>query len=145
MIISRFGLRILIPLLLAFLTPGEGPAAEKKAYTIGVIPTWPPVVTYAQWSPFVERLSHDTGLKLRLKVYEKMSDFEREIISSKGPDFIFANALQTVVAHREQGYIPLVRGKKGVEGIVFVKRASKIRNVKDLSGKRIAFVGSKNL
>ncbi len=145
MIIFRLRLKIIIPLLLIFLIPGEGPAAEKKAYTIGVIPTWPPVVTYAQWSPFVERLSHDTGLKLRLRVYEKMSDFEHEITTSKGPDFIFVNALQAVIAHREQGYIPLVRGKNSVEGIVFVKKDSKIKNVKDLSGKRIAFVGSKNL
>ncbi len=145
MIIHRFRLKIHILLLMVFLIPGAGPASEKKTYTIGVIPTWPPVVTYAQWSPFVERLSHDTGLKLRLRVYEKMSDFEREIITSKGPDFIFANALQAVIAHREQGYIPLVRGKNGVEGILFVKRDSNIRNVEDLSGKRIAFVGSKNL
>ena len=93
----------------------------------------------------MERLSQETGLDFRLKVYETMADFERDIVSPKAPDFIFANALQIVVAHQAQGYLPLVRGNKMVRAVIFVRKDSPARTADDLSGKRIAFVGAKNL
>ena len=74
-----------------------------------------------------------------------MADFERDIVSSEAPDFIFTNPMQIVVAHKQQGYIPLVRGSKLVHAVVFVRRDSPARTVDDLSGKRIAFVGAKSL
>jgi ABC-type phosphate/phosphonate transport system substrate-binding protein len=74
-----------------------------------------------------------------------MVDFEREIITAEAPDFIFANALQTVVAHQDQGFLPLVRGRRPVTAELFVRRDSPITTVDDLAGKRIAFVGEKNL
>lgn len=134
---------LLVAGLTLFLQPAwAGPGAE---YTIGVVPSFPPVATHTRWTPFVERLSQETGLAFRLKVYEQMADFERDIVSPKAPDFIFANALQVVVAHKTQGYLPLVRGKGQVRGMVFVRRDSPARTVDDLAGKRIAFVGAKNL
>ena len=120
-------------------------AEEGKVYHIGVIPTWPPVVTHTKWSPFVERLSQVTGLTFQLKVFERMRDFEQDIILPEAPDFIFANALQTVVAHEIQGFVPLVRGDSTVKALIFVRQDSPIKTVDDLAGKRIAFVGEKNV
>ena len=120
-------------------------AEEGKVYHIGIIPTWPSVVTHKKWSPFTQRLSQTTGFTFRLKVYEKMRDFERDIISPEAPDFIFANALQTIVAHEIQGFVPLVRGGPAVKALIFVRQDSLIKTVDDLVGKRIAFVGEKNV
>lgn len=119
--------------------------AQQVAYSLGVVPSAPPVVTHTLWAPFVERLARDTGLDFQLKVYEKMADFERDLVSPEAPDFIFANSLQIVVAHQAEGYIPLVRGGGLVWAEVFVRRDSPVRTAGDLAGKRIAFVGSKNL
>ncbi len=119
-------------------------AGQKEPYIFAVIPSGPPVATHALWAPFVERLSRDTGLSLRLKVYEKMSDFENDIVSGV-PDFIFASPFQAVVAHEEQGYIPLVHGSRPVSAELFVRKDSSIKTVNDLSGKSIAFIGNKNL
>jgi phosphonate transport system substrate-binding protein len=134
---------ILLAALMLFLPPAS--AKQGTVYTLGVVPSFPPVATHTRWAPFVERLSQETGLDFRLKVYETMAEFERDIVSPKAPDFIFANALQIVVAHQAQGYLPLVRGSKTVRGVVFVRKDSPARTADDLSGKRIAFVGAKNL
>ncbi len=119
-------------------------ADQKDPYVLAVIPSGPPVATHALWTPFVERLSRDTGIPLRLKVYEKMSDFENDILRGV-PDFIFASPFQAVIAHEKQGYIPLVHSSKLVSAELFVRSDSPIRTVNDLSGKTIAFVGNKNL
>jgi len=50
-----------------------------------------------------------------------------------------------VVAHGEQGYAPLVRGGDQVRAVLFVRKDSPLQTVDDLSGRRIAFVGEKNL
>jgi phosphonate transport system substrate-binding protein len=118
--------------------PAGGP------YTLAVIPSTPPVATHTLWTPFIERLSRDTGLDLRLKIYETMSDFEKDI-SRGGPDFLFSSPLQVVVAHEAQGYVPLVRGSALVAVEVFVRAQSPILTVDDLAGKTIAFVGGKSL
>ena len=129
--------------LCSLLLPATGPGAEKK-YTLAVVPSVPPVATYTAWIPFVETLSRETSLDIQLKVYEKMSDFEADF-SSGTPDFIFLSPTQMVLARAAQGYIPLVRGSKPLSGVLFVRKDSPYKTLKDLEGKEIAFVGSRNL
>ncbi|MBU0482493.1 MAG: phosphate/phosphite/phosphonate ABC transporter substrate-binding protein [Proteobacteria bacterium] len=136
---------LLILLLLIALPLREAAATNREKYTIGVIPTWDPVVTHTQWIPFVEKLAKKTGLSFKLKIYETMADFERDIVSPTGPDFIFANSLQAVVAHEAQGYLPLVKGSASIRAVLFVRKDSPVHTVEELAGKRIAFVGDKNL
>jgi phosphonate transport system substrate-binding protein len=135
-------------LLLAFLVnlaqPAAVFAAEPGTYVIGVVPQHPPVAMHTNWAPFTDRLSADTGLAFTLKVYEKMIDFEADF-KAGGPDFIFASPVQIVMARAAQGYTPLVRSSKRVAGILFVRKDSAIRSVRDLVGREIAFVGTKNL
>jgi phosphonate transport system substrate-binding protein len=77
-------------------------------------------------------------------MYEKMAEFERDIWSG-APDFIFASPIQTVVARKENGYVPLVRGGKQIAVGLFVRKDSPFKNINDLTGKSISFVGNKNL
>lgn len=145
MLKTRFvtGLLLAVGLILCQFPPAV--AEERSKYSLGIVPAAPPVVTHTLWAPFVERLARETGHDFRLKVYEKMADFERDIVAPAGPDFIFANSLQIVVAHRAQGYIPLVRGGGMVWAELFVRRDSPVKTVAELAGKKIAFVGQKNL
>jgi phosphonate transport system substrate-binding protein len=119
-------------------------AGQARAYTIAVIPSAPPVSLHTQWTPFVEHLSQETGLEFRLKLYEKMADFERDIWSG-APDFIFSSPIQTVVARKENGYVPLVRGGKEIAVGLFVRKDSPFWSIHDLTGKTISFVGNKNI
>lgn len=134
---------LIFALILMGLSPPPAPASDPLVFA--VIPSAPPVATHTLWAPLVERLAQDTGHNFRLKVYETMADFERDIVAPEAPDFIFANSLQIVVAHQLRGYIPLVRGGGVVWAEVFVRRDSPARTKEDLAGKRIAFVGGKNL
>jgi ABC-type phosphate/phosphonate transport system substrate-binding protein len=127
------------------LYPVPNQAEERGAPLVfAVLPSAPPVAMHTLWFPLVARLSRETGLDLRLKVYDTMAEFEADI-SRGGPDFLFSSPLQAVVAHATQGYVPLVRGSTPVAVEVFVRADSPILSPGDLAGKTIAFVGSKNL
>ncbi len=130
--------------VLVFGITGTVSAGQGNVYTIAIIPSSSPVTLHKQWTPFVEQITQVTGLEFRLKMYEKMAEFERDIWNGT-PDFIFASPIQTVVAHKAKGYAPLVRGGKEIAVMLFVRKDSPIRNIDDLSGKNISFVGNKNL
>ncbi|MFA6445153.1 MAG: phosphate/phosphite/phosphonate ABC transporter substrate-binding protein [Sterolibacterium sp.] len=119
-------------------------AADGKVYTLAVIPSAPPVTLNMKWTPLVDRLAKETGLEFRLKHYEKMAEFERDIWSGT-PDFIFSSPIQLMVGHTSEGYIPLVRGGKSVAIGLYVRKDSPIKTIDDLAGKKISFVGNKNL
>jgi phosphonate transport system substrate-binding protein len=141
---SRIILYCTVVAILLFGTVLPAFAGEGKAYTIAVIPSAPPVTLHKQWTPFVELLSRETGLEFRLKLYDKMAEFERDIWSG-APDLIFSSPIQTVVAHKAHGYVPLVRGGRAVGIGLYVRKDSPIRSIDDLAGKKVSFVGNKNL
>ncbi len=119
-------------------------ATQRNVYALAIIPSAPPVTMHTQWTPFVERLSRETGLDIRLKLYEKMAEFERDIWRGT-PDFIFSSPIQLMVAHESNRYVPLLRGSKPIAVGLFVRKDSPIRSIDDLTGKTISFVGNKNL
>ena len=119
-------------------------AAETTIYTFAVIPGAPPAVMSKMWTPVIERLSKDTGIEFRLKFFDQMAEFEREIWSGT-PDFIYASPIQTVVARQGARYIPLVRDSKLADIKLYVRQDSPIRSVDDLDKKQISFVGNKNI
>lgn len=137
-------LRRLVLTMLVFGAALPASAADGDVYTLAVIPSAPPVAMHTLWLPFVDRLAKETGLAFRLKHYEKMAEFERDIWGGV-PDFIFSSPIQLTVAHMSNGYVPLVRGRKPVAIGLFVRQDSPIRGIDDLMGKKISFVGNKNI
>jgi phosphonate transport system substrate-binding protein len=137
-------LRRLLIALLVLGAAGPAHAAKGTAFTLAVIPSSPPVSMHTQWMPFAELLARETGFDFRLKLYENMAEFERDIWGG-GPDFIFSSPIQLMVAHKSNGYVPLLRGEKMVAIGLFVRKDSTIKSVGDLAGKKIAFVGNKNI
>jgi phosphonate transport system substrate-binding protein len=119
-------------------------AAEATIYSFAVLPGAPPTVMSKMWTPVIERLTEDTGIVFRLKFFDQMAEFEREIWSG-APDFIYASPIQTVVARQGARYIPLVRDSKMADIKLYVRQDSPIRSVDDLDKKQISFVGNKNI
>lgn len=138
--------RRLLALALATLTVVVSPAsaAEPAVYTLAILPSAPPLTMNQAWTPFVERLSRSTGLQFRLKHYERMAEFERDLWSG-GPDFVFSSPIQLVVGHLSNGYVPLVRARRPIGVGLFVRRDSAVHVLEDLRGRKISFVGNKNL
>ncbi len=117
---------------------------SKKEYSFAVIPQGPPEKMYRNWKPFIDRLTLDTNLALKLKLYERMEDFEEDLQDGK-VDFAYLNPIQEINAWHASGYIPLVRNKEIIRGIIFVKKNSDIKTLHDLNGKEVVLVGSANV
>lgn len=131
-------------LVLAVLLAAPAWAADGAAYTLAILPSAPAATMNGLWTPFVKRLSKSTGLEFRLKHYQTMDEFERDVASG-APDFTFSSPIQAAAAHVANGYVPLVRARKPVAIGLFVRSDSPIRRVEDLAGRKISFVGNKNI
>ena len=134
--------RIVLFLSLLLLVWFSGPVGADGDYTIGVVPQLPPVAMHTNWAPFVEHLARESGLRLKLQLYETMDDFEKDFLAGN-PDLIFSSPVQIVLARQAQGYIPLVRSSQKIIGVLYVRQDSPIKQVSQLEGKNIAFVGSR--
>ncbi len=115
-------------------------AAPPRRYVLGVIPSAPPLAMYEQWDPLVARLAARVGAPIHLRLYDDMARFE-QALQSGDVDLVFTHPLMTIEAHERQGYEPLVRDRRRVAVIVFVRRDSAVRSISELAGKRIAVVG----
>jgi phosphonate transport system substrate-binding protein len=114
--------------------------AAPPPFVIAVLPQAPPLAMHESWNPFVERLAVRAGLPLRLKLYDDMSEFERDFLAGV-PDLIFAHPAMMVDAHLRQGYVPLVRDRRPLSALLFVRKDAPFERLRDLEGKAIAFVG----
>jgi len=111
---------------------------------MAVIPGGSPSATAADWAPFVESLSRETGLSFRLMTYGTILEFEKDFENGI-PDFLFSHPLQAVSARKTQGYIPLVRASRNIAAVIFTRDDSPMKSAKDLRGEKIALVGSRNV
>lgn len=107
-------------------------------YTVSVVPQLTPLETNRDWTPFLEQLSRETGLRFKLQIALSFQIFEAAVLAG-GPDFAFMNPYHQVMAKASQGYLPLVRNTTPLTGVLVVRRDSPIKTVQDLDGKEIAF------
>ncbi len=128
----------LLPLslmLLPLLVFAESPVIP---LIVGVVPEFTSLQINKDWTPFLERLSRDSGVPLKLRTYRRIHDFEADILKGE-PDFVFMHPYHQVMARRAAGYVPLVRDSKPLTGILLVRRDSPVKTVKDLAGEKLAF------
>lgn len=113
--------------------------AEASTYTLARAPQISAIALVDAWTPFLERLSNDTGETITLKVYQSRQTFEGDLFNG-APDFAFMNPYYAVLAKKRLGYAPLVRnGAETLRGVIVVRRDSPIQSVRDLEGATIAF------
>lgn len=117
---------------------------QQKTYLFAVLPQRPPVTMHANWRPFLDQLEKATGVQFKLKLYETMPQFETEMLRGEA-DLIFSTPPHTVLARQSQKYQPLVRGSHQIAGVLFTRRDSAIKTLKDLDNQEVAFVGSRNV
>lgn len=112
--------------------------AADKTFTLAVVPQLPAVEIHAKWAPFAEKISAELGVDIRIKTYSSIPQFEADLLSG-APDFAFMNPYHEVMAKKAQGYIPLVRDKTPLVGIIVARKDKGINSVQDLKDKEIAF------
>jgi phosphonate transport system substrate-binding protein len=128
------GLSVCIPAVLPCLYAD----AASTVYTFGVVPQFEQRKLHAIWYPIIKELERRTGFDFTLATTLNIQDFEKDFV--KGIfDFVYMNPYHVLKANSSQGYIPLVRDKAPLRGILVVQKDSAIQKIADLNGKVIAF------
>lgn len=112
--------------------------ARAEEYVFGVVPQFEQRKLYAIWKPVIEELEKRTGLSLKMATTVKIQDFEKEYIKGNF-DFVYMNPYFMVVGEEAGRYVPLVRDKAALRGILVVRKDSPIKKISDLNGKVVAF------
>jgi phosphonate transport system substrate-binding protein len=75
-------------------------------------------------------------VEIEITPYNSMAQFEADI--AKGaPDFVYMNPYHQAVPAKS--YIPLVKDKSPLIGILVARKGSSVSSIKDMNGKEIAF------
>lgn len=135
--VNWFSRALLLAVTAFMVFHGGAPAAGgETSYVIGVVPQMTATDTFKSWTPFAEALSTELGVTFKLKVYPTIPIFEEDVMKG-GPDFVYMNPYHAVMAKRE--YVPLVRDKAGLIGILVASKAGDIKSISDLQGKTLVF------
>jgi len=135
-IVPLFAVISLICICLDLVHSNDTFAAEK--YTFGVVPQFEQRKLYAIWKPVIDELARRTGLAFKLVTTLKIQDFEKEFLHGNF-DFVYMNPYFMLKRSMSQRYIPLVRDKAPLRGILVVQKDSLIKKISDLKGKVVAF------
>ncbi|MDE2453947.1 MAG: phosphate/phosphite/phosphonate ABC transporter substrate-binding protein [Burkholderiales bacterium] len=112
---------------------------EASPTTLAVVPQLTPILAFRRWSPLTARLESGSGQRLKLLLYNRIGDFEAQLLDGV-PDLAYLNPYHMVMAHRAQGYRPLVRsGSEKLSGLLLVRAAGPIRSLADLQDRRVLF------
>lgn len=111
----------------------------QERYTWAVVPQLPRLVLHDDWQPLLDHLQEVTGAEFELTLEDTIPLFEREFLDGR-PDFVFLNPYHMVMAHKAQGYEPLLSdGSRELKGILVVPIDGDVQTVEALDGKQVAF------
>ena len=130
--------------VLAGASSAQGPAQEREKLLIGLIPEENIFRQVIKHRPLAAYISEKLGIEVKFIILSKYGDIidrfeQREL------DGAFFGIFPAVLAHEKLGVEPLVRpvamdGSTTSEGYLIVREDSGIKTIKDLTGKRAAFV-----
>ncbi|MEK7703421.1 MAG: phosphate/phosphite/phosphonate ABC transporter substrate-binding protein [Myxococcota bacterium] len=116
--------------------------ATSTVYKVGIVPQFDVAHTEAIWRPLLAEIGKRTGLKLEVVASENFPSFEKDLAAAHF-DFAYMNPFQFLLARRNQSYEPLVRdGAAKVQGILVVRKDSRVQKPEELAGQTIAFPGA---
>lgn len=113
-------------------------AQAAQAWSIAIVPQFPPAKLQRDWTPLLDRLERDTGCRLVLRLQPSIPRFEAEVLAGQ-VDFAYLNPYHQLMARRAQGFIPLVRDSQPLSGILVVRQDSPITALRALDGQTLAF------
>jgi phosphonate transport system substrate-binding protein len=131
------GITVCVVLCFALLLSAHR-AYAADVYSFGVVPQFEQRKLHAIWKPIIDELQKRTGLDFNLVTTLQIQDFEKEFVAGK-LDFVYMNPYHILKAAELQGYIPLVRDKVLLRGILVTRKDSPIKDVSELNGKVVAF------
>lgn len=131
-----FGIRLFI-LVLGLASLFAAPAKASEQYVFSVVPQFERRMLFAIWQPIIDELEKRTGLSFQLTTSLSVSDYESDVIKGQY-DFVYINPYLMPNIEQTPGYLPLVRDKNPLFGILVVRKDSPYNRVEDLQGKALA-------
>lgn len=128
----------------AAVPPANNNPKAGKALLIGLIPEQNLFKQLDRYRPLARYLSRKVGMDIELTVLPRYGNIIDNFVSG-GMDAAFFGSFTYALAHTKLGVQVLARpesadGSSTYHGFIFVRRDSGIREVRDMKGKRFAFV-----
>lgn len=114
------------------------PAAAQAPLRFGVVPQFEQRRLFSVWRPLLDAVQTATGVPLELVSTLSIPDFEARFLRGE-LDLAYMNPYHVLKANASQGYVPLVRDRSPLHGILVVHRDAPFREVAELDGRVIAF------
>ncbi len=136
---------IALVLIMFLAAPVLSPAAQpQKEILIGLIPELNVFKQMERFNPLAEYLTKKTGIKVNISILSRYGNIIDRFTTQK-MDGAFFGSFTGTLAIEKLGVVPLARpvnldGSTQYWGYIFVRKDSKIRDAKDMKGKKMAFV-----
>ncbi|MEW6409812.1 MAG: phosphate/phosphite/phosphonate ABC transporter substrate-binding protein [Nitrospirota bacterium] len=126
------------------LSSQETSQTQKRTLLIGLIPEQNIFKQIERYEPIADYLSEKIGVKIELKILPRYGNIIDNFVSL-GLDGAFWGSFTYALAYNRLGLEVLARpqlldGSSTYHGLIFVRKDSGIKTIKDLKGKRFALV-----
>ncbi|UCD83807.1 MAG: phosphate/phosphite/phosphonate ABC transporter substrate-binding protein [Deltaproteobacteria bacterium] len=137
-------LSVPMPVAKAEPTPTKEEQKTKSVLTFGRVPSYQEVEETSNWEPLLTYLKDELKVDIR---YESAESYAAFVKKMKAETFDFVNVGPLQYLQTSKQYEPIAKvvrqDQEFYSGIIFAKNSSSIKELKDLKGKKVAFV-SKN-
>lgn len=125
-------------------SPPQNPIPPEKTILIGLIPEQNIFKQIERYEPLADYLSGKTGVKINLKILPRYGNIINNFRSSN-LDGAFFGSFTYALAHETLGVSVIARpvatdNTSTYHGLILVRKDSGIRTIRDMKGKRFAFV-----
>jgi phosphonate transport system substrate-binding protein len=130
-------LKSFILALLIFISPGL--FAQPEVMTFGIVPQQAASKLARLWSPLLDYLNRQSGLKIQFATAKDIPTFERQLNAGEY-DFAYMNPYHFTVFNKHPGYQAVARARdKKIKGIIVVRKDSPVQSIQDLNNMTLAF------
>lgn len=127
-----------LAILVSLFACGAPGLAAAESYSFGIVPQYDQRQLFGIWMPLLDELQRRTGLSFKLVSVPTIPAFEKEFLRGSY-DFAYMNPYHFLRARKSQGYVPLVRDRVPLRGILVVRKDSAVTKLSALNGKVVAF------
>ena len=114
-------------------------SAQSEEMTFGIVPQQAASKLARLWSPVLDYVSRQSGIKIQFATAKDIPTFEQHLDAGEY-DFAYMNPYHFTVFNRHPGYQAVVRARdKEIKGIIVVRKDSPIQSIEEFDQMTLAF------
>lgn len=115
------------------------PAANAETLTFGVVPQQSASKLARLWTPILEQVSREVGVRIEFRTAKDIPTFEQRLASGEY-DFAYMNPYHFTVFNESPGYQAVARARdKRIKGILVTRKDSPLQSIEELEDMTLAF------